>query len=84
MKIRQAWKMWKNDDDSPRGEKALRTIETRTRRYYRNQARKARKKGSTMMYKFYTHTAEKPWLLEDTLFKEEDCDMKAGKSYHIW
>lgn len=84
MKLRIAWKMWKNDDFSRRFPEAMHTIETRTRRYYRNQARKALGKGNRMMYKFYTHTAEKPWLMEDILFKEESSVARAGKSYHIW
>lgn len=84
MKTRVAWKMWKNDDSSPRFPKAMRTIETRTRRYYRNQAKKARKEGNIMMYKFCTHKAAWPYLMEDILFKEEDIDARAGKGYHIW
>ena len=84
MKTRVAWKIWKNDDDSPRYNKAMRTIETRTRRYYNKQARKALKNGSTMMYKFYIHKAEWPFLMEDILFKDVECEIRAGKSYHIW
>lgn len=84
MKIRQAWKMWVMDDDSKRYPRALRTIETRTRRYYRNQARKARKKGNITMYRFYNHQAASPYTLEDTLFKDQVHYVRAGKSYHIW
>ena len=91
MKTRVAWKMWKNDDDSPRYAKAMRTIETRTRRYYNKQARKALKNGNTMMYEFYINKAECGFLMENILFKEdilfneeECCVIKAGKSYYIW
>lgn len=84
MKTRVAWKMWMNGDFSPRYNKAMRTIETRTRRYYNKQARKALKNGSMMMYKFYIHKAEWPFLMEDILFKDVECEIRAGKSYHIW
>lgn len=76
--------MWVNDDSSRRFPKALRTIETRTRRYYRNQARKAYKESNIMMYKFYAHTAEWPYLMEYTLWKDGDGYVRAGKGYHIW
>lgn len=81
MKIRQAWKMWKNDDFSSRFPEAMRTIETRTRRYYRNLARKSVKQGDKVMYKYYAHTAESPFLMEDILYHDGE---RNGKSYHIW
>ena len=37
-----------------------------------------------MMYKFYIHKAEWPFLMEDILFKDVECEIRAGKSYHIW
>ena len=79
-----AWKIGKNDDDSPRYDKAMRTIAAGTRRYYNKQETKALKNGSTMMYKFYIHKAEWPFLMEDILFKDVECEIRAGKSYHIW
>lgn len=87
MKTRVAWKMWKmwkKYDFSPRYVKAMRTIETRTRRYYNKQAKKALKNGSTVMYNFYIHMAEWPFLMEDILFKDEGREIRAGKSYRIW
>lgn len=83
MKIRTAWKMWVNDDSSRRFPKALHTIEIRTRRYYRNLSRKAYKEEDNMMYKFYAHVAEWPYLMGDTLWKN-DGQVKVGKSFHIW
>lgn len=91
MKTRQAWKIVRRLRSvsaeeklslsfEKKAAKALRTIETRTRRYYASWMR-AYPKGS-MMFNFYRHKSADYYLMQD-LFEDED-GKELGQSYHIW
>lgn len=47
--------------------KALNLIEHTTRRYYRRVAQKALNRGEMINFKYYSHTAESPFLMEDNM-----------------